>query len=159
MRRTVQRSGLLSALVAVLALTGCGGLTPPEGSLAELEAATQRWTANRPATYQYGVRRICFCGTEVTDPVRVTVTGNTVTSRVYIASGQPVPANWEDLFPTVDGLFDVLRAAIDQNAHSISVMYDASNGVPLDFSIDYAVNIADEELAFTVVETVGPPPQ
>ena len=45
-------------------------------------------------------------------PVRVTVVGADVTSRVYVDSGDPVDPQMEDLFPTVDGLFEVLLDAL-----------------------------------------------
>ena len=89
--------------------------------------------------------------------MRVTVTSDQVTDRTYIDSGEAVPALFQDLFPTVDGLFDVLRDAIERQAHRIDVTYDPISGVPLDVFIDYEQNIADEELGFSVVETVGPP--
>ena len=145
--------GTLSAML----LSGCGGLTPPEGSLAELEQAEARWQATRPLTYRFGIRRDCFCGDEARGPARVTVSGASVTERRYIDTGGLVPAQYEDLFPTVDELFDVLREAIENDAHQITVMYDPGTGVPIELFIDYSLNIADEELGFTVVEAVGPP--
>jgi hypothetical protein len=145
--------------MAVLATSGaCGDLGPGDGPFEELTRNQERWQQQRPATYQYGVERLCFCGVEARGPVRVTVTGDDVTDRSYIDTGEPVPALFEDLFPTVDGLFDVLRDAIEREAHRIDVTYDPISGVPLDLFIDYEQNVADEELGFRVVEVVGPPP-
>ena len=144
--------------MAVLATSGaCGDLGPGDGSFAEVTRNQERWQQQRPATYRYGVERLCFCGVEARGPVRVTVAGDDVTDRTYIDSGETVPGLFEDLFPTVDGLFDVLRDAIEREAHRIDVTYDPISGVPLDVFIDYQQNVADEELGFSVVEAVGPP--
>jgi hypothetical protein len=56
----------------------------------------------------------------------------------------------------VDGLFDVLRDAMNEGAHEIRVTYNPANGVPIDFWIDYSENTADEELGFIVTESVQP---
>jgi hypothetical protein len=39
------------------------------------------------------------------------------------------------------------------------VTYDVETGVPIEFWIDYAENIADEELGFRVTESVASLPQ
>jgi hypothetical protein len=59
----------------------------------------------------------------------------------------------------VEGLFDILRDAIVRDAHVIEVTYDVETGVPIKFWIDYAENIADEELGFRVTESVASLPQ
>ena len=86
--------------------------------------------------------------------MRVSVSGQDVTERVYVDSGDPVPASFAELFPSVDGLFDILEAAIVGDAHVIEVTYDTVSGVPIDLWIDYVENIADEELGFRVTEMV-----
>lgn len=136
-------------------VVGCDELGPESS---ELERNRERWLDTRPVGYTYAVERLCFCGVESRGPVRVTVVGSLVTARVYVDSGQPVPSPSEDLFPTVDELFDLLQSAYDQDAHEVRVTYDADTGVPIDFWIDYQLNLADEELGMTVTESVEASP-
>lgn len=158
MRRTnTVHAGFLGRMVLVLMLGACSDLGPVEGSRAELERNRETWQRLRPSSYEYGVERLCFCGFESRGPVRVTVTGDDVSGRTYIDSGDPVPAPLGELFPTVDGLFDVLFDAIEREAYRIDVTYDPISGVPLDLWIDYLHTVADEELGFSVTETVRLP--
>ena len=150
-------AGVLARTAILVMLVACSDLGPGEGPLAQLEQNRERWQLLRPPSYQYGVERICFCGLESRGPVRVTVTGDDVTDRTYVDSGDPVPPLLADLFPTVDGLFDVLLDAIERDAHRIDVTYDPISGVPLDLWIDYQETLADEELGFSVTETVRLP--
>jgi hypothetical protein len=138
----------------MISWTGCGDLGPESALLTELERNRDKWDAARPVSYVFGVERLCFCLEEARGPVRISVSGQNVTERVYIESGDPVRAELEELFPTVDGLFDILEAAIVGDAHTIEVTYDTVSGVPLDFWIDYDPAVADEELGFRVTEMV-----
>lgn len=149
-------AALFVATVLVSA-SACGDLGPGEGQLAELELQQAKWRQLRPASYRYGVERLCFCGEDARGPVHVTVDGANVTARTYINSGDPVPAQFVDLFPSVDGLFDLLREALESDAHRVDVTYDPISGVPIDFFIDYQQMTADEELGFSVVESVRLP--
>jgi hypothetical protein len=59
-----------------------------------------------------------------------------------------------ELFPDVDGLFDILEDAFQRGAHSIEATYDPETGVPVEFFIDYIENAIDEELEMRVTEPV-----
>jgi hypothetical protein len=49
-------------------------------------------------------------------------------------------------------LFAIIEDALDEDAHSVEVIYDQSTGVPLEIRIDYIELAIDEELGFDVVE-------
>ena len=83
-------------------------------------------------------------------PVRVRVENGVVTTRVFDNVSDSIPGEPGDAFPDVDGLFDVIAAAYDRNAHRVDVTFDPETGVPLDVYIDYNENILDEELGFQV---------
>ena len=89
--------------------------------------------------------------------VRITVTGGTVSAVVFVDDGQP-PQSAIETFPTIDDLFDEIRAAIDGGADSVSAMYDATAGHPTRVDIDYIREAIDDEMTFTVSELtpVGP---
>jgi hypothetical protein len=137
------------AALAIFAL-GCTSSDPWDEPRRELDTNRARWLADRPTGYEYTLERLCFCGPEARGPVAVSVVGADVTERVYVGSGEPVPADLEDLYPSVDGLFEFIDDAMERDAHRIQVTYDSATGVPLDAWVDYSENVADEELGFAV---------
>lgn len=150
---------LLPILTALFAACADAG---PELDARRREVATHRasWEAGRPAAYVYELERVCFCGEEARGPVRMLVNGSDVVSRTYVATGAAVPSAFAQLFPPVDGLFDILDDALDRGAATVQVTWDDASGLPLEAFIDYAENIADEELGFRIVavpqaETAG----
>ena len=159
MKRPIRIVHALPSVLLLAVLAGaCGDLGPVDERFDELDRQEAKWQAARPAQYRFGLARICFCAPESLGPVRITVSGEDVTERRYIASGDPVPESLEAFFPSIDGLFDLLRDAIERDAHRIDVTYDPVSGVPIDLYIDYEVNVADEEVGYEVVESVAPPP-
>jgi hypothetical protein len=148
----VKKPALLPALLAALA-AGCSDQGPHVGAL-EREIAANRalWEANGPSSYVYDVERLCFCGVEALGPVRVVVENGVAVGRTYVATGEVVPASFADLFPSVDGLFEVLTDAVQRGAADVRVTWGSGNGLPLDFFIDYSVNIADEEQGYRIVD-------
>ena len=145
----------ITAVLAVCALVaGCADLGFDVRSLTDLERAQAKWERTRAESYVYAVQRLCFCPMSYIGPVRVRVQGNAVIERVYVDSGDPVPALYADAFPTVDGLFEILTEAYADDADDVRVTYDPVTGVPVDFFIDYMEMAADEELGMQVTEDV-----
>lgn len=142
-------------LCTLVALSACG-ILGPDAQVDGLEEAFDRWESTRPESYTFAVERLCFCGPDARGPVRITVAGSTITSQVYVEGAAEVEGQATEWFPDVDGLFEVIRDAIDRDAHTIQVTYDPTSGVPVDFWIDYQEFTADEELGFRVVESVQP---
>jgi len=156
MGRMARRALGFVATVSLVGSGACGPdlwLTAPE---AQLERNESRWASRRPLSYRYGLRRSCFCPPDAIGPVRVRVHGETVVERIYIDSGDPVSSTFETSFPTVEGLFDLIRTALEQDAYRVDVTYHADLGVPLDISIDYIENAVDDELAIALVELPVP---
>ena len=147
-------SSWLAALCPLV--LACGSVGPEGGLLADLEANQARWETLGPGTYVYAVERLCFCGVEYRGPVRVRVEGGVAVERWYVDSGLPVPSPMADEFPTVNGLFEILRSAIEADAQEVRVTWDPGLGVPLDFWIDFNDMVADEELGMQVTEAVAP---
>jgi hypothetical protein len=141
-------------LVCLPVLASCGGLAPRDVQRARLEANRARWSSQGPSSYVYALRRACYCPGEYIGPVRVRVAADTVFQRVYVESGDPVPDEAADAFPTVDGLFELLARAYDDGADGIEVTYDPELGVPIEISIDYLEDAVDDELGILVTEPV-----
>lgn len=152
--RWARRASLPALLLSTLGVAACDISGPGPSELHELSTNRARWSEVGPDAYSYAIRRLCFCGGPVLKPVRVTVSEDGTVERVFVETGEEVPEEFQDLFPTVDGLFDVLVDAFDRDAHSVDVTYDPSSGAPLDIFIDYEENVSDEELGFEVVEPV-----
>lgn len=110
---------------------------------AELADARGRWASARPAAYRYKFKRACNCTSEYTAAVWLHVMGSRVTDAVRIDSGKAV-----DLagYPSVEGLFDAVQTALDQDAYFIRVTYDSRLGYPVSLFVDQNPRIADEEL-------------
>jgi len=152
---TVRRIPGVVALVALLG--GCTDQGPEREGLARDVARHRRtWESRRPAAYVLELERQCFCGVEARGPVLVTVDGTRVTERTYSGSGVAVPETFADLFPTVDGLFDILEDALARSAARVEVTWQEASGAPASFWIDYSFSIADEEVGYRVFQ--GPLP-
>lgn len=155
MHRTGKPLAALAVLV-VLALGGCASLLPQRHDEVQRELNRQRalWRSQGLASYEYVVRRVCFCPPPIVNPVRVRVRDGQVTTRAYTDSGEAPDPQQARLWPTVEGLFDLVQDAIDRDAHSISVDYHPQLGYPVRAHLDYHVNMADEEQGFTAGELV-----
>jgi len=144
--------------MAVLALSltvlgyDCDDATGPHADLREeLEAARARWNSQGYDDYTMELQRDCFCGPDHRGPVLVTVRSGAVVERVYKESGQPVPGDIAPIFPDVEGLFDFLEDALDQDPAEARAEFHAELGYPTSMWIDFATNIADEEQGYTTL--------
>ena len=144
-------------LVLAVAASGCDVLSIQDSAREQYEQALDRWKLTRPEAYIATMERICFCSPEAKGPVQVTVQGNTVVSRVYELSGESVPAEFADGFPTIDGLFKIIKDALDDGYDDMDAFYDPATGVPFNFWIDYDRNVQDEEVGFNVDVPLGSP--
>jgi hypothetical protein len=136
------------AILLPLLLSACDAVGPDDVWEVErdrLERNAELWSSTQPAHYAFFLERLCFCGTEVTARVRIDVLNGAVVSRTY-ADGRPVPSQWQDLFPTMEGVFQILREALDREAFEFEAQYDPDRGYPRTAAIDYVENAVDEEL-------------
>ncbi|HEX8242883.1 MAG TPA: DUF6174 domain-containing protein [Longimicrobium sp.] len=145
------RSTRRAAAAALLLLAaGCRFPFSPgdghDGARHDLRVARSHWAALGSDSYTFTVQPLCFC---VQQAMRVTVTNGQVVSRVFVDSGQPVPAGQQTALSTVEGMFEVIEDAIANDAESISAQYDP-RGVPVQVFIDYEANVADEEFGWGV---------
>jgi hypothetical protein len=135
--------------LALLAAAGCGLITGNDEDDSALRRAEARWSRSGVQDYQVVVQYLCFCG--YTRPVRITVRSGAVVSRVDAETGQPVPAQGNNVRDIV-GLFDLIREAIAEDAHRLNATYDATYGFPTLIDIDYIENAIDDELRITTSE-------
>ena len=133
-------------LTTLLLLGACASPTTPENDLADYRTL---WEAQRLTDYTFDVVRNCFCLARA--DVRVTVQGEVITGVTELASEV---ARDPELFRTIDGLFDLVQDAYDQNAHEVQVDFDPGRGYPTRIWIDYVEMMADEEMGFTLLSDV-----
>ena len=148
----------LLALLSCVVVAACSDVGYDVRPLTELEKAEARWGRFGPDSYIYALARICFCPHEYTMPVRVRVEHGVAVARTFVGTGDRVPESMEHLFPSIDGLFDILRHAYAEDADEVRVSYDQGLGYPTDFAIDYDERVADEELGIEVTEEPVPVP-
>ena len=131
---------------ALLVLTACGdGFLSSTRFVASLRAARARWESRGIDSYELTVRRLCFCA--FVEPVRVKVLDGVIVSRTIASTGEPVPAVYTSYYPDVPGLFAIVEEAAT-DAHEFDAEFDANYGYPTEISIDWIMNVADDEEAY-----------
>ena len=118
----------------------------------DLLAAETRWRQNRPTHYNYTLQRSCFCTPEFRKPIAIEVSGSTVIKSTLQPDGIPLSLERRADAVSVEGLFDIIRKAVDSKAARIDVQYDPHYGLPLSISIDQNLQMADEEMYYTASE-------
>lgn len=147
-RRQPLRTAVGLVAFCGIAFSGCtSSLAPEDRELERIRAQRAIWSAQEISDYTFESRRVCFCA--FVGWLEVTVRADTVESITAI-DDPDVPAWALEDYPTVDGLFDILEDAVDRNAVQIDVTWHDTLGYPTTFFIDYALNIADEELGHDV---------
>ena len=68
-----------------------------------------------------------------------------IVSVVTVANGSPRDSS---TYQTIEGLFDDIQQAIDEDAATIQAEYDPMRGYPTSAYIDIDQRIADEEISF-----------
>jgi len=137
----------LLALLAPTTVSGCGDpLGPGEG----VEVNAERWERRGTSDYVFVLDRVCEC--LVTGPVQLSVIADDVVhAEALPGSSAPVGSNPDpEQFPTIDELFDQLRAAAAADPARFVVEYDPGLGYPRRADVDVSAQIADEELVFEV---------
>lgn len=153
--------GLLSGCIAPLpvndpAVTEPSTPTTPTTTLdyfaanRDLLAAETQWHQQKPSRYSYTLQRSCFCSPEFTKPIKIEVNGNSVSKATV--DGLPLPLERRADALTVEGLFNVVRKALDDKVERLDVRYDPTTGMPLSISIDRSQQIADEEMYYSTSE-------
>ena len=147
-RALFRTSYLVLLAVPLLTLAGCDSPFGVEGGDRErIRAQRAIWDAQQISDYTFESRRVCFCA--FVGWLEVTVEADTILTVLAIDDVE-VPQSAIADYPTIDELFDILTDAVDRDAVQIDVTWHETMGYPTTFFIDYARNIADEELGHDV---------
>ncbi len=152
--RPRSRSLLAAALLGLVAL-GCGGdlILPPTGLTRDFVEARAKWRAQGLTDYDYTLQVLCFCGD--VRPMRIAVRGGVVASVTPVGEVVALPAEQAQWYPSVEGLFDVVAAAIAQPAASLQAEYDALRGFPRTVAVDHRAEVADDEFTYIASAVVA----
>jgi hypothetical protein len=144
----------LAAAAALLALfgSGCQDMGPGDaGLLDDIALHRALWASKRPSAYVYELQRICECTVDAQGPVRIRVQGTTVVERSYTASGVPVASGLAGVFPSMEGLFDLLEEAAKKDPWYMNMNWDPELGYPRDLYVDLKSNVMNDEISYRVV--------
>jgi hypothetical protein len=136
-------------LILAVALSACSALGQSEG-----ESNQQKWQDANISHYRFQLNVGCFCTYRAQMPVTVEVQDGKVVSMTTV-DGQAV-AETDPLtefvlkYATIDGIFAELNSEDVKNADQVTVTYDPTYGFPVDASIDFSQDMADEELYLNV---------
>ena len=136
-------------LTGVLLLAACGSDSPTATVNRSLTEQRALWVSEDLADYSFDVSRVCYC--QFVGDVRVTVKNRVITDVTELASEI---ARDPDNFRTINGLFDLIQDAYNQNAHEVQVEFHPNRGYPTRIWIDYVLMMADEEMGFTLLGEV-----
>lgn len=150
----------LTAVLLLLAVSGCRLWSSGDDRLSEWSEARARWEEQRPDAYTFDVRLGCFCIPLAENGVRVHVRGDSITALydagadtllTHDPSGRLLTDDDRRRIPTLDALFGIVREGLVRAART-EVSYDATYGFPSDVFIDRDFNMADEEIGYTVTQ-------
>lgn len=130
---------------------------PPPGDSAEYDRyaeALAKWTEAEITSYDFTFSRGCFCPVEFVGPYEATVTDRVVTSATYngvdlLEIDLLQAASYGDRVLTVDEVFaEIARAILEADSRAIE--YHPELGYPVSASIDWELQMADEEVYYTL---------
>jgi hypothetical protein len=117
------------AVVTLLLLTGCGNGPFSQTEALTLQQAQARWSALGPEHYTIEMRRLCFCGPDVTDWATIEVDHDTLV-RVTQLTGDSLPhASWWAR-PPVAQIFREIRTYRPGWLKDVRASYDSAAGFP-----------------------------
>jgi hypothetical protein len=140
----MQRLRLLLSVAVLIAAAACSDAVGPRDQ-SDLEINRQKWRNNGFASYTMTMSRVCFCGD--VGPWNVVVVNDSVVSATRVADGRAADTRF---LPTINKLFDFVDEAIKKPAAKIESRYDPARGFPREINYDGSLNIADDELFYTV---------
>jgi hypothetical protein len=150
MRSTLALIVTLATLVP--ACLKCG--LPPEDSDDLDTARTQFAAADRPS-YSFTWQEGCFCGSDQIRPIRISVTGDTITRATFADDHTPVTDAVMTGLKTIPGVFDMIEGAITAHDHSLRVTYDPDVEYPIEVFIDPS-GASDDGMQLTLSSFASP---
>ncbi len=114
-----------------------------------LEENRDKWrAAGVSGSYIFNQHFLCFCEQDFGRDVALKVTDGWVESYAYADQNGEVPVANRTNYRTVEGLFDLIEEAFNQEYYGVNVVYDEQYGYPLEIDLDHDACTVDEEISF-----------
>ena len=136
-------------LFLLCALVGCASETKAPD---DLVAAREQFSETLHGSYRFTWRRSCECSQESTALIRITVQNGQIIQALNVETEQAVSAEVLSSLKTIEGVFDMVEDAYNEDAASIHITYDPTQHFPASVSIDYDLNVADEEFSLQITD-------
>ena len=111
----------------------------------QLKRNQQKWYKKRLRHYSFKLKRQCHCAAKYRKPIKIIVKNGKIQSAKSPGGANP----WRRA-KTIDGLFAIIRDAINKKAAGIDVKYHRTYGYPTSIYIDHNHHVADEETSYTI---------
>jgi hypothetical protein len=153
MRYTRGAIPALAVVMVALLLSACGGLLGPrdDDTLRDLLNSREKvWQEKGPSAYAMTVLRLVDDGDSALRGVVLHVEAGQIVAGEYDDTGEMLAADVLARHLTVEGMFDLIRDALNRKVAGISVNYDADYGYPREIIIDYTAQRADDDVYIAV---------
>lgn len=147
-----------AGLAFCLLLGSCSFLGTGDDEKDALEEHQSLWERQEIEDYQYDLQVRCFCPRWLY-PATIKVHDDTVAAVLDPEtgdtlrtpdSGSPALQEAPDGYPTVEGLFEVVERAIDEEYHRLSVEYNDRYGYQEEIDYEVGENVTDDEVRYNV---------
>jgi hypothetical protein len=145
----VRKPGI--AITAVLAFTACDvfSLDTLNDDRDRLNDARERWENEGFFSYEFVLDRDCFCSIAVR-PARIVVQSGIILSITAVDEEDPLAAEEESYYFSIEGLFDFIEDAIAQGAAGLDVRYDEESGYPASIYVNYVRGTSLDDVRYNV---------
>jgi len=134
---------ILAAAAVAAICAACSHTEDPAAS--KLAAARAKWGGHHVADYVVTWQRSCECIEDAVRRIEIHAQGGSIIDARFVDDqsvvGEPVRGG----LSSIDGVFDRIQHALDDEADEVSVDYDPTWGFPGLVFIDYSRGQADEE--------------
>ena len=145
----IRKFFLLVALISLLA--SCNNDDENDKDFSSIENPRERWEAYGITDYVINERISCFCGGVLQWDL---VVKNNIKSEVFFVQtiSNQTEAEIIENARTINDVFDFIQTIEKISVADFVVEYDTKYGFPTLVSIDYDLNIADDEIAYIYSE-------
>jgi hypothetical protein len=152
--RTLAAVILVASLVPACAMDAES--TQDSEVLGQMISHREQWSRPSRSEYQFTWQQGCFCGPEMTRPIRISVKAGRIVSAAYVDDKQPVSASIQSGLTTIEGVFDLIQHAVDQHYDEVRVTY-GDQGYPSSVFFDISKRAADEERSIAISDVITAP--
>lgn len=143
-------SGYLLLSVLVL-IAGCAASDPVYTQrMSQLQQRQQQWAGQQITNYRFTIQKLCLCYNRADKPITIEVRDGQAVSGFRAATNEQIDMALIEQYATIEKLFEIVDANINQYVDQMEIRYDPERGYPTAISIDLEEGPADDESFYTV---------